>query len=69
MAIDKGDNRVPEPHGPEAKGRADGPVEGALLPLVRINGTDYVVANCLHFFRPIAWLTLRSNGLESDETG
>ncbi|HEY7327643.1 MAG TPA: hypothetical protein VH592_08390 [Gemmataceae bacterium] len=28
----------------------DGPVEGALLPLVRIKGELFVMDNCLHFF-------------------
>jgi hypothetical protein len=30
----------------------DGPVEGALLPLVRRNGILYVVPNTLHFYCP-----------------
>lgn len=28
----------------------DGPVAGALLPLVRSNGQLFVLDNCLHFF-------------------
>lgn len=30
----------------------DGPVKGALLPLMRINGKLYVVPNTLHFYSP-----------------
>jgi hypothetical protein len=37
---------------PPATAQPDGPVEGALLPLVRINGKLIVIENCLHFFRP-----------------
>ena len=32
----------------------DGPVEGAMMPLVRINGNLYVVPNTLHFYCPAA---------------
>jgi hypothetical protein len=35
---------------PPGEAIADGPVQGALLPLVSINGTLYVVDNCLHFY-------------------
>lgn len=31
----------------------DGPVAGALLPLVRINGHLFVVEHCLHFFSAV----------------
>ena len=32
----------------------DGPVEGAMMPMVRINGALYVVPNTLHFYCPMA---------------
>jgi hypothetical protein len=42
---------TPDDHtAPHGGAGADGPVEGALLPLVRINGALYVVEGCLHFF-------------------
>ena len=42
------DNNTIQPSGADA----DGPVESALLPMIRINGIVYVVDNCLHFFVP-----------------
>jgi hypothetical protein len=42
---------VPEGNSPKLTATlADGPVHGALLPLVRINGEPFVLENCLHFF-------------------
>lgn len=43
-AADSNGNTVAVPNG------GDGPVEGGLLPLVRIGGRLYVLENCLHFF-------------------
>jgi hypothetical protein len=36
--------------GRPAEALANGPLVGALLPLVRINGRLFVVENCLHFW-------------------
>jgi hypothetical protein len=43
-----GSDNLTTTHGPEA----DGPVDGALLPLMRINGKLYVVPITLHFYYP-----------------
>ena len=42
---------IPDIHtAPPVGAGAHGPVQAALLPLVRINGTLFVVEGCLHFF-------------------
>ena len=43
---------IPDIHtAPPVGAGAHGPVQAALLPLLRINGTLFVVEGCLHFFQ------------------
>jgi hypothetical protein len=44
MAMESGHTNL------QASTLPDGPVEGGLLPMVRINGILYVVPGCVHFF-------------------
>jgi hypothetical protein len=52
MAADPTPERPPVAPGPAGNGAADGPVPGALLPLVRLGGRLYVLPGCLHFVPP-----------------